>query len=102
MRTCADIMTANPLCHEPTAALDLVAKTMAEHDIGPVPIVDSMDSMKLVGIVTDRDRILVDHLIVCFIDGRHYSRAVVSSQESGAKGAACTDPFFDVAILISS
>jgi CBS domain-containing protein len=55
MTTCAEIMTKNPECHLPSAAIDLVARTMAEKDIGPIPIVEDMGSRKLLGIVTDRD-----------------------------------------------
>ena len=53
--TCAEIMTPSPVCLEPNAAVDLAARAMVEKDVGPILIVDSVDSMKLVGIVTDRD-----------------------------------------------
>ncbi len=55
MTKCGDIMTPNPVCCEPTATIDVVAKTMRDKDVGPIPIVDSKDEMHLVGIVTDRD-----------------------------------------------
>jgi len=55
MTTCADVMTNELKFHEPTATVDMVARTMKDHDIGPVPIVDAADTMHLVGIVTDRD-----------------------------------------------
>ncbi len=55
MLTCADIMTPAPAFHDPATAIDEVARTMAECDIGPIPVVESADTMKLVGIVTDRD-----------------------------------------------
>lgn len=55
MTTCADIMTRDPECHLPSAAIDQVARTMAEKDVGPIPIVEDLDSRKLIGIVTDRD-----------------------------------------------
>lgn len=55
MTKCADIMTERPKYHEPTATVDMVARTMKENDIGPVLIVDTADSMRIVGIVTDRD-----------------------------------------------
>ena len=55
MTTCAEIMTPEPKCHEPNETVDVVANTMKENDIGPIPIIDSSDSKRLVGIVTDRD-----------------------------------------------
>lgn len=55
MTKCGDIMTPNPECLEPGTTIDVVAKTMKDKDIGPVLVVDSLDSMQLVGIVTDRD-----------------------------------------------
>lgn len=55
MITCADIMTSKPKCHAGEASVNLVAKTMRDDNIGPVPIVDSLASMRLEGIITDRD-----------------------------------------------
>jgi len=55
MTTCAEIMTEKIKFHLPTTPVDLIAKTMKDSNVGPVPIVDSKSSMRLVGIVTDRD-----------------------------------------------
>lgn len=55
MTICAEIMTPNPKCHLPSASVELVAKTMRDNNIGPVLIVDGIESMRLIGIVTDRD-----------------------------------------------
>lgn len=55
MATCAEIMTPKPKFHEPNVTVDVVAKTMKDSNVGPVPIVDSQDEMHLIGIVTDRD-----------------------------------------------
>jgi CBS domain-containing protein len=48
-------MTKNPVCATPDDNVADVARLMKENDIGPVPIVESGASKKLVGIVTDRD-----------------------------------------------
>lgn len=48
-------MTEQVKCLEPTATVDVAAKTMKDNNIGPVPIVDSVNDMHVVGIVTDRD-----------------------------------------------
>lgn len=55
MAICAEIMTKRPKFHEPDTTVDIVAQTMKDSNIGPVPIVDAADTMHLVGIVTDRD-----------------------------------------------
>jgi CBS domain-containing protein len=55
MKTCADVMTKDPVCALPEDSVRKVAEVMRSQDIGPVPIVDSLDRRLLVGIVTDRD-----------------------------------------------
>lgn len=49
------VMTANPACCTRDTPLRDVAKLMVDHDCGQIPVVDSMDSKKPVGVVTDRD-----------------------------------------------
>jgi len=58
MPTCNQIMTPDPdfcLCSTPVAE---VAKLMKSKNIGAVPVLDSEDDRRLVGIVTDRDLVL--------------------------------------------
>lgn len=55
MTTCKEIMTTEPECCEPTIQVHLIAQTMRTKNIGSVVIVDNMDTMKPVGMVTDRD-----------------------------------------------
>jgi CBS domain-containing protein len=50
-----DLMTKNPACSTPDMDLTKVAKMMAEHNVGAIPVVDNKDSKKVVGIITDRD-----------------------------------------------
>lgn len=50
-----DIMTKNPACCTPDSSLQEVAQLMVEYDCGETPVVESKDSMKLVGVITDRD-----------------------------------------------
>lgn len=47
-----DVMTPAPICCKPTDTLDIVAKVMAEHDCGVIPI---CEMTKVLGVVTDRD-----------------------------------------------
>jgi len=50
-----DLMTPNPACCTPESSLQDVAAMMAEHDCGCIPIVESLASLKPVGVITDRD-----------------------------------------------
>jgi CBS domain-containing protein len=50
-----DIMTKNPACCTTDSTLQEVARLMLEHDCGQSPVVESKQSMKLVGVITDRD-----------------------------------------------
>jgi CBS domain-containing protein len=50
-----DVMTADPACCTPDAKLPDVARLMVEHDCGEIPVVDTHDSRKPRGVVTDRD-----------------------------------------------
>jgi CBS domain-containing protein len=52
---CGEVMTREVFCCLPTDSLEEVASVMQSEDIGPVPIVEDLESRSLVGIVTDRD-----------------------------------------------
>lgn len=52
---CADVMTREVFCCLPTDSLEEVASVMQSEDVGPIPIVENLESRNLVGIVTDRD-----------------------------------------------
>jgi CBS domain-containing protein len=54
-QTCQEIMTRNPACCEPGDTAEQVAVLMRNHNVGSVPVVASLASLELVGIVTDRD-----------------------------------------------
>lgn len=58
MAKCSDVMTREPACCEPGDAVTAVAALMKSHDVGSVPVVDSRDGRRLVGIVTDRDLVV--------------------------------------------
>ena len=54
-KTARDIMTSSPaVCTPETTARD-AARMMEDNDCGSLPVVESRDTMKLLGIVTDRD-----------------------------------------------
>ena len=48
-------MTRNPTCCEPGNTVEEVAQLMRQQNVGSVPVVESLASMILTGIVTDRD-----------------------------------------------
>jgi len=55
MKKCNEVMTKRPVCCLPNDMVAKVAQLMKSKDIGPVPIIESEQTKKLVGIVTDRD-----------------------------------------------
>lgn len=58
MHKCSEIMTTNPVCCLPRDTVERAAQIMKTEDVGPVPVVESQASKKLVGIITDRDLVL--------------------------------------------
>lgn len=50
-----DIMTANPQCVTPDDTVTHVAEIMRDSDVGSVPVVEDQGTMRLTGLVTDRD-----------------------------------------------
>lgn len=51
----SEIMTKNPVCCTTDASLQEVAKTLCERNVGELPVVDSQDALKPLGVITDRD-----------------------------------------------
>jgi len=55
MKKCKDVMTEDPVCCLPTDAVSKAAQLMKDEDVGSIPVVEDEETMKLIGIVTDRD-----------------------------------------------
>jgi CBS domain-containing protein len=51
----SDIMTRNPECVTPSDSVQQAARIMRDSDIGIVPVVDDCSSLRLRGVITDRD-----------------------------------------------
>ena len=51
----SDIMTRNPECVTPSDSVQQAARIMRDSDIGIVPVVDDSSSLRLRGVITDRD-----------------------------------------------
>jgi CBS domain-containing protein len=50
-----DVMTKDPACCLPDSGLQAVTWLMVENDCGCIPVVESRESAKIVGTITDRD-----------------------------------------------
>jgi CBS domain-containing protein len=50
-------MTANPVCCTASDTLRYAAQLLRDNDCGSLPVVDSQETKRLVGIVTDRDMV---------------------------------------------
>jgi CBS domain-containing protein len=50
-----DIMAKSPAVCTPDEGLGAVARMMVEHDCGAIPVVESRDTPRPVGVLTDRD-----------------------------------------------
>jgi CBS domain-containing protein len=55
MKKCSEVMTQNPICCLPTDAVSKAAQLMKAEDVGSIPVIEDAQTMKLIGIVTDRD-----------------------------------------------
>jgi CBS domain-containing protein len=55
MKTCYEVMTNNPFCCLPDDAVSEAAQLMRSKNIGSLPVIENVQTRKLVGIVTDRD-----------------------------------------------
>ena len=54
-KSARNIMTDNPVVVTPESSAQDAARMMQDNDCGSLPVVESRNSMRLVGMVTDRD-----------------------------------------------
>ena len=82
--TCGEIMTRSIVCCVPEDTIEHAATLMKTEAVGPIPVIESHASRRLIGIVTDRDlvvkgiaegrdarstkigEIMTDHPVACF------------------------------------
>ncbi len=83
-----DIMTANPQCVTREDSLAEAARIMRTADTGIVPVVDDRTSMRLSGVITDRD-IAIRH-----VADNHPNECTVGDHMSG--GVRTVEPNADV------
>ena len=55
MKKCSDVMTQDPACCLPTDTVSKAAQLMKDENVGSIPVIENEQTMKLIGIVTDRD-----------------------------------------------
>jgi CBS domain-containing protein len=55
MKKCEEVMTKNPVCCLPNDVVAKVAQLMKSENVGSIPVIESEQAKKLIGIVTDRD-----------------------------------------------
>jgi len=55
MMKCSEVMTKKPVCCLPTDAVSRAAQLMKKGNVGSIPVIESEQTKKLSGIVTDRD-----------------------------------------------
>ena len=53
-----ELMTTNPACCTPDTPIQEVARMMMRCDCGEIPVVDNRQSMRPIGVITDRDIVL--------------------------------------------
>jgi CBS domain-containing protein len=80
-----ELMTPDPVCCLPTDAVTEAAQTMKRENVGSLPVVESRENKRLVGMVTDRD--LVVNVLA---DGRDVRQATVRDAMSTSP-VCCTE-----------
>src|SRR5688572_28709367 len=55
MKKCFEVMTEGPTCCLPTDAASKAGGLMKSENVGSIPVIESEQTKKLIGIVTDRD-----------------------------------------------
>src|SRR5689334_20009100 len=55
MKKCFEVMTQDPTCCLPTDLVSKAAALMKKENVGSIPVIESEQTRRLIGIVTDRD-----------------------------------------------
>jgi CBS domain-containing protein len=92
MKKARDIMTANPQVVTPADSVSRAAEIMRDADVGVVPVVEDQGSMRLAGVVTDRD--IAIRVVAEGRNGDTSTREVMSS------GLATVGPDDDVSSVL--
>ena len=79
MTKCSEVMTNKPVCCQPNDTVSTAAKYMKVGNVGSIPVVESDQNRKLVGIVTDRDLAL--HIVAEGRDAKSTKVAAVMTAD---------------------
>jgi CBS domain-containing protein len=97
MPKCSEVMTREPACCEPGESISRVAATMKREDVGSVPVVESHEDKKLVGIITDRDIV-----VKVVADGGDVGRATVRDAMTASPVCCTEEDAIDKAVKLMS
>lgn len=89
MKKARDIMTANPQCVTPDDTVTRAAEIMRDSDVGVVPVVEDQGTMRLAGVLTDRDI-----AVRVVAEGRNSNE--IRTREIMSSGLSVVDPNDDV------
>jgi len=78
MKKCSEVMTSKPVCCLSNDTVATAAKYMKVGNVGSIPVVESEQNRKLLGIVTDRD--LAMHIVA---EGRDAKTTKVGAVMTG-------------------
>ena len=97
MANCSEVMTREPACCEPGDSVSRVAGIMKREDVGSVPVVESQEDRKLVGIVTDRDLV-----VKVLADGTDIEKSTVRDAMTANPASCHEDDPVDKAVKLMS
>jgi CBS domain-containing protein len=97
VQSVTDVMTRDPVCCSPDDPITEVARSMVRCDCGAVPVVDTPNERRLVGMITDRD-------IVCRViaEGMRPDETTVSQAMSRNIASLSPDASVDECIQLMS
>ena len=90
-----EIMTANPRTVTPETTIREAAQLMKSEDVGVLPVVESTSSLRLIGVVTDRD------ITVRVVAEGRSSASVRDAMTSGVTTCKADDNVKDVMSIMS-
>jgi len=85
MKKCSEVMTKKTVCCLPDDMVTKVAQLMQSENIGSIPVIESGQTNKLVGIVTDRDLVL--KIVAKGLDGKSMKVDAVMTRQMVTCGA---------------
>lgn len=97
MAKCSEVMTREPACCEAGESISRVAGMMKTEDVGSVPVVESHEDKKLIGIVTDRDLV-----VKVLAGGGNVERATVRDAMTANPASCREDDDIDKAVKLMS